>query len=494
MSDQSLRNVMKYLALLLVCCFSLSACAEETGSPNFILLIVDDLGRQDVGVYGGSLYQTPNIDQLASDGMRFDNAYVAHPRCLPSRLAMMSGRYPASYGIPGFQDKKLGKHALPLSAVTFAEILKDKGYQTGYIGKWHLGKEGGEPLYQGFDTNIMAGKSGAPPSYFYPYEKSKSGEGKGFEPYTGGEEGEYLTDRLTDEALGFIEQKKDSPFMLVLAHYAVHTPIQAPEPMVEKYRGIIREKKIPEGGPRSDEDVVVDNTGQVKTVQNNATYAAMVESVDINLGRIVSKLEKLGISDNTVIILTSDHGGLSSRGLESKRELATSNLPYRHGKGWLYDGGIRVPMIVKWPAKIEAGSVSNVQVTGTDHYPTLIDMAGLPLQPEQHRDGQSYKPALQGESYKRAPMFWHSSLGRPTQTGDTRSSAVIDGDWKLIQWYSLDDEGIDRVELFNLAEDPGEHKDLYQASPEKALELVTMLDAWKQTVNARLGQFKKGGI
>ena len=238
----------------------------------------------------------------------------------------------------------------------------------------------------------------------------------------------------------------------------------------------------------------MDNTGQVKTVQNNPTYAAMVDSVDSNLGRIVEKLDALDLTDNTVIILTSDHGGLSSRGLKSNRELATSNLPYRHGKGWLYDGGIRVPLIAKWPAKIKAGSVSKVQVTGTDHYPTLLEMAGLPLQPEYHRDGESYLPALKGKQYQRSPMFWHSSLGRPSQTGDSRSSAVIDGDWKLIQWYSLVDESIERVELYNLAADPGEHEDLSGQKPEKRGELEAMLNQWKLKVNARLGQFKKGGV
>ena len=226
---------MKRLLLILLAGFSISACAGEDQRPNFLIVLVDDLGRQDVGVYGSSLHETPHMDQLAEDGMRFDNAYAAHPRCVPSRLGLMSGRYPASYGIPGFQDRSLGKHALPLTATTFAEILKDAGYDTGYIGKWHLGKEGGEPLYQGFDTNIMAGASGAPPSYFLPYEVSKSGaEGKGFEPYTGGERGEYLTDRLTDEALAFIETRKGAPFLLVLAHYAVHTPIQAKKEVTAK--------------------------------------------------------------------------------------------------------------------------------------------------------------------------------------------------------------------------------------------------------------------
>jgi arylsulfatase A-like enzyme len=486
---------MKRLFTLTLALFALSALAEEAARPNFVFVLVDDLGRQDVGVYGSSLHETPHMDQLAADGMRFDNAYTAHPRCVPSRLATMSGRYPASYGIPGFQDRKNTKHALPLSAVTFGEVLQEAGYETGYIGKWHLGKAGGEPHYQGFETSIMAGASGAPPSYFLPYEvKVVDGDSKGFEPYSGGEKGEYLTDRLTDEALRFIEDKKDGPFLLVLAHYAVHTPIQAPEELSEKYRAKIREQGIPEGGPRSDRDVKVDNTGQYKTVQNNAVYAGMVESVDTNLGRIVDRLQELGLSENTVLILSSDHGGLSSRGLESKRELATSNLPYRHGKGWLYDGGLRVPLIVKWPGKVQAGSVSPVQVTGTDHYPTLLELAGAPLRPEQHSDGRSYSTALSGETYQRDPMFFHSALGRPAQTGDTRSSAVIHGDWKLIQWYSLEDESIERTELFQISTDPGEQINRYAEETDKAQELESMLNEWKNSVNARLGRFKKGGV
>jgi len=486
---------MKRLPVMLAALFSMSALAGEAGPPNFVFVLVDDLSRQDLGIYGSSLNETPNMDRLAADGLRFDNAYVAHPRCLPSRLAYLSGRYPASYGIPGFQDRKKSMHALPLDTVTFGEVLQEAGYETGYIGKWHLGKEGGGPAQQGFATSIMAGASGAPPSYFWPYEKRKGADGgKGFEAYSGGAEGEYLVDRLTDEALQFIDDKKDSPFLLVLAHYAVHTPIQAPQELSDKYRDKIRDKDIPEGGPKSDQDVAVDNTGEYKTVQNNPVYAAMVESVDANLGRIEARLEKLGLADNTVIILTSDHGGLSSRGIDGNRELATSNLPYRHGKGWLYDGGIRVPMIVKWPGKVEAGTASAVQVTGTDHYPSLLAMAGLPLQPENHRDGRSYLPALQGKDYVRDPMFFHSSLGRPTQTGDTRSSAVIHGDWKLIQWYSLEDESIERTELYNLRLDPREQDDRYAVEPEKARELEALLNGWKQSVNARLGRFKKGGV
>jgi len=484
---------MRTLLLALLACASLAAQADADAPPNIVMLLVDDLGRQDVGTYGSSLYETPNMDRLAREGVMFRNAYVAHPRCVPSRVGIMSGRYPASYGIPGFPDKDAGRNALPLSAVTFAEVLREAGYATGYIGKWHLGKKGGEPQFQGFDTSIMAGGAGATPSHFLPYEvPSGGGDAKGFESYSGGKPGEYLTDRLTDEALAFIEQKKSGPFLLVLAHYAVHTPIQAPEALVQKYRDKLARLGVPEGGPKGDVDVVVDGTGEVKTRQNHPVYAGMVDSVDQNLGRIMRKLDELGLADNTVLMVTSDHGGLSSRGLKGNRELATSNLPYRHGKGWLYEGGIRVPLIVRWPARIRPGSVSDVQVTGTDHFPTILEMAGLPLQPAQHRDGVSYLRALNGQSYARGPMFWHSSLGRPAQTGDTRSSAVIDGDWKLIQWYSLEDESIVRTELFNLAADPGEHEDLSARHPEKRAELEQRLNQWKQSVNARLGTFKGG--
>jgi arylsulfatase A-like enzyme len=213
-------------------------------------------------------------------------------------------------------------------------------------------------------------------------------------------------------------------------------------------------------------DIVIDGTGETKTAQNHPVYSGMVESVDANIGRIVAQLRESGIEDHTVVIVTSDHGGLSSRGLGNKRELATTNLPYRHGKGWLYDGGIRVPLIVSWPGRIDSPKVSSRRTTGTDHYATL----------------------------PRESMFWHSSLGRPLQTGDTRSSAVIDGDWKLIQWYSLEDESIERVELFNLAEDEGERNNLADEYPAKRTALEAQLNEWKESVNARLGEFKKGSI
>lgn len=449
----------------------------NTTKPNIVMLLVDDFGRQDLSTYGSNFYETPNIDQLAAEGMRFDNAYVAHPRCVPSRVAIFSGSYPTRFGVP--QGERVGKHQLPLTAVTFGEHLKDAGYQTGYVGKWHLGKHGGGPTKQGFDTSIMAGHWGAPPSYYFPYTKvNKAGKNKGFAKVEGDKD-EYLTDRLTDEAIGFIEQKKDKPFLLVLAHYAVHTPIEGKPALVNKYKAKMKKLGIADAGPKSDADLVKNSTGYHKTIQNNPDYAAMVESVDISVGRIEAKLKALGLDDNTIIILTSDHGGLSSRGLKSSRELATSNEPYRHGKGWIYDGGTRVPLIVKWPRKIKAGAISNVQVTGTDHYPTILQMAGLPLAPQDHKDGVSYLAALNNDKTPRKAMFWHSPAARPSKTGDTNSSAIIEGDWKLLDFWS---EG--RIELYNLKDDKSEANNLAKAMPEKTANMLSKLNHWKSNIGA----------
>ena len=473
--------------LITVALFVLAGASCAAQPPNIMLVVVDDLGRQDVGIYGSQFYETPVIDRLARDGVLFTNAYSAHPRCVPARVALMSGRFPARYGVPGFNDRGEGPHQLPLSAVTFAERLQDAGYRTAYIGKWHLGQESGGPVTQGFDVSPFAGKAGAPGSYFLPYEKRKPNvPTRPFPPYEGGEEGEYLTDRLTDEAIRFVEESGDEPFLLVLAHYAVHTPIQAKPEIAKKYRDKARKMGLKS---KWDEDLVVDRTGEVKTEQNHPVYAGMVDSVDENLGRLLETLEQKGVGDDTVIILTSDHGGLSTRGLGNRRELATSNLPYRHGKGWLYEGGTRVPLIVRWPDQAKAGHVSDVQVTGTDHFRTILDVAGVPLGDANPQDSVSYAAALTGETYQRPPMFWHSALGRPASTGDTRASSVVHGDWKLIQWYSLENDDVLETQLFNLADDPGERHDVSGEHAEERARLEILLNEWKDEVNARLGEF-----
>ena len=288
------------------------------------------------------------MDQLAAEGMRFTDAYSAYPRCVPSRQGLLSGKYPCRVVSESIQSGQ-HKHHLPLSEVTFGEALQEHGYQTCYIGKWHLGKEGGDPGAQGFDTVIQdAGSAGATGDYFYPFPSEK--KLSVINP-VGGKEGDYLTDRLTDKAVEYIAASKESPFLLVMAHYAVHTPIQAPEEVTKKYKRKLRKAGVEAGGKRKDADLVTDRQGVTKTIQNNPTYAAMVEKTDDSLGRILQALKDAGVAENTVVIMTSDHGGLSTRGLDSRRQLATSNAPLRQGKGSIFEGGTRVPLIVKWPGK-----------------------------------------------------------------------------------------------------------------------------------------------
>ena len=460
-------------------CSATSAFAVESSQPNIVLFFVDDFGQRDLSCYGSELYETPHMDQLAADGMRFTDAYSAYPRCVPSRQGLLTGKYPAR--VDSEAAKMKGKqHSVPLSEITFGEALKDFGYQTCYIGKWHLGHEGGFPSDQGFDTAIHTGSAGATGSYFYPFPVEKGHE---VENPVEGKEGDYLTDLLTDKAVDYIDtaHKKDSPFLLVMAHYAVHTPIEAPEDVTKKYSKKLRKAGIKKGGGRDDADFVKDRQGLVKTIQNNPGYAAMVEKTDDSLGRILQALKDAGIENNTAVILTSDHGGLSTRGLDNRRPVATSNAPLRQGKGSIFEGGTRVPMIVKWPGKVSGGSVSGVQVTGTDHYPTMLEIAGAGLLPEQHVDGRSYLKALRGETYQRDGMFWYKWQARPDSTGDTRAISLIEGNYKIIQWI---DE--DLVELFDLSKDISEQTNLASEMPERTKTmLATLLKTEENVGNLR---------
>lgn len=470
-----------------VCCVviawlvALAAPLAAAEKPNIVVFLVDDFGARDLSCYGSTLYETPHMDLLAAEGMRFTNAYAAYPRCVPSRQGLLSGKYPCR--VETLRNATAGStHALPLSEVSFGEALKADGYRTGYIGKWHLGEGEGGPAGQGFDTVVHAGSAGATGSYFHPFALEK---GRSVENPLPSEEGDYLIDRMTDEAVRFIEEPGDSPFLLVVSHYAVHTPLEAPAELTEKYERKLREAGGPIGGGRDDADLLRDRQGITKTVQNNPVYAAMVEKTDASLGRLMESLKRSGAADNTVIILTSDHGGLSTRGLENNRGLATSNAPYRQGKGSVFDGGTRVPLIVWWPGKVAAGGVSPARVNGTDHYPTMLEMAGAPLRPEQHVDGVSYWRALQGEAFERPPIFCNKWMARPKSTGDTRAISLIDGRWKLILW--LDE---DLVELFDLEEDLGEAASLATAMPEKTEAMLQELLA----TEAAIGSLREKGL
>ncbi len=486
--------------------------------PNVVVFLVDDLGWRDVACYGSELYETPHIDQLARDGVRFTNAYAACHVCSPTRASIMTGNYPARLmltdwlsGRRDFPFQRLLNaeihQALPLEQVTLAEALKRHGYATGHFGKWHLGEDPMGPLQQGFDVRVPEWNKGWPKSgYHAPFGL----EGIEDQP------GQYLTDRLTDEAIQFVEENQSKPFFLYLSHFAVHDPIQGRSDLVEKYRAKIDGLPetdgpafILEGNPDNGDQLTSDErsslindpefagykvlprqTVKIKQRQDNPEFAGMVESMDESLGRVVAKLGELGIDDETLIVFCSDNGGMSGANFgrptrvvaerDLDRAFSTSNLPLRGAKGWLYEGGIRVPMIVKWPGTAVAGSVCDEPVISTDFYPTILEMAGLPSMPEQVRDGKSFVPALKGEPFQRGPIFWHfphySNHGMQSPGG-----AVRLGDYKLLDYFENGS-----VQLFNLAEDIGEQHDLSKQEPEKASELKDLLREWRMEVAAKM--------
>ena len=468
-------GILSFLTTVVLCSLMPVSAYGQNKRPNIIIFYVDDLGWMDLSVQGSKFYETPAIDKLAEQGMRFTNAYTAHPRCVPARYGIMTGKYPARGYVPG-------RGGLVPKDVTIAEAVKEGGYATFFTGKWHLMFKVGDknlPQNQGFDVNVGGGHAGSPPTYFFPYKKEgakghgKSALGQGLEK---GIPGEYLTDRLTDETVKFIKEQTNShpekPFFVFLSHYGVHTPFEAKKELVDKYRRKLKTMKY--DLPEYEKTI----TGDTKLRQDFPVYAAMIESVDQSMAKLQQTLKELGIEDNTIIIFAADNGGLSTRG--NSRKLATSNYPLRYGKGWLYDGGIREAFIVKWPGVIKPGSLNKSPVIETDIYPTVLEMAGLPLRPVDHKDGESFVPALKGENINNdRPLFWHSPMGRPTSTGDFNSSAVRLGDYKLIDWYENN-----KVELFNLKEDIGEKNDLSHEMPEKTAEMLKLVRDWRKSIDA----------
>jgi arylsulfatase A-like enzyme len=452
------------------------------GAPNVLVFLIDDLGWRDIGVAGSEFYETPNIDRLAAQGMRFSQFTTASPVCSPTRASIMTGKHPARLNLTnwiggegaGMLLQAEYVRQLPLEEVTLGEAFQEAGYATGYIGKWHLGAAGFMPTDQGFDVSVAVNQAGQPAGYFYPY--------RGDEPsvwdvpdLADGADGEYLTDRLTDEALAFIDENQDHPFLLVLAHYAVHTPLQSKEALTAKYEA--KAASLPEHlGP---EFISESGLATTKVYQDHPVYAGMVESTDDSVGRVLDRLDALGLSDSTVVVFVSDNGGLSTYAGE-RTAGATSNLPLRAGKGWLYEGGVRAPLIIRWPGEAGAVGVSDAPASSTDLYPTLLEMAGLERRPEQHVDGMSLAPLLRysGEPGRDA-LFWH--FPHYHGSGNRPSGAVRVGDLKLIEWF---EDG--HVELYDLEQDPGETTDLSAAMPEAVEGLLARLRAWRQEVGARM--------
>jgi arylsulfatase A-like enzyme len=433
--------------------------AQKQPPLNFVFILIDDMGWRDVGYNGSETFETPNIDKLASQGMRFTNAYAACPVCSPTRASIMTGKYPARLGITNFlpglhhlpHSKLLppvSRQQLPLEEVTIAEALKPSGYRTAAIGKWHLGGPDFYPEKQGFDVNVAGTEAGSPKSYFFPQWTPN--------PPITAEPGAYLPDRLTDSALEFIKSSGNKPFMLYLAHYSVHIPLEAKQQMIEHYT-----KRIKPGD-----------------LQNNATYAAMVASVDESVGRILAALEELKIADHTAIIFMSDNGGLASA--EYKGQTPTSNKPLKAGKGFLYEGGIREPMIVKWPGVTKPGSQCDVPVISTDFYPTMLEMAGVTKDIGNPADGVSIVPLLKQTGIpQQDAIFWH--YPHYSNQGGRPGAAMRQGDYKIIEWYEDDS-----VEVYNLRDDIGESHNLAVQMPDKARAMKARLDAWLKELNPEM--------
>ncbi len=452
----------------------------DSKKPNIVFFLVDDLGWKDIGAFGSTFYETPNIDALTKKGNKFTSAYAACPVCSPTRASIMSGKYPARlnttdwFGAP--QPTTVGKHwtknkpllpaeyleNLPLAETTLAEAFKSNGYGTFFAGKWHLGESAEYwPENQGFDVNKGGYWAGSPRGnhYFTPYDNPR---------LTDGPPGENLTIRLADETISYIKQHKSGPFLAYLSFYAVHNPLGAPQDLVVKYTE--KRKKL-----SLDDQWGQEGESKLRLNQSLPVYAALVENMDRAVGKVLDALKETGLDQNTIIVFMSDNGGLATA-----EGQPTANLPLRAGKGWLYEGGIREPMVIYWPGVSKGGSVSDLPVISTDFYPTLLEMAGLTAQPRQHVDGVSMVPLLKGKTMKRGPIFWH--YPHYGNQGGTPGSAVRDGDWKLIEWF---EEGRG-VELYNLKDDIGEQQNLAVKYPERLKTMHEILKKWRLEVDAQM--------
>lgn len=458
-------NIKKYIWALLVCVISLGCSSKKkpqkvTNMPNIVYINVDDLGWKDVGFMGSTYFETPNINKLSKEGMVFTQGYAAAANCAPSRACLMSGQNTPRHGVytvsPSTRGHSKTRKLIPIKntnhltneMITMAEIFKMAGYTTGTFGKWHVTKN---PLNDGFDVNIGGNHRGNPgkKGYDAPYNDLPNLE---LAP-----EGENLTDRLSTEAINFVKKNKDIPFFLYLPYYAVHTPLMGKAELIKKYES--------KGGSNG---------------QDNPVFAAMVENVDTNIGRLLSTIDKLNLSDNTIIIFTSDNGGIRA---------ISSQDPLRSGKGSYYEGGTRVPYIIKWPNTIKAGSTNTTPIVNLDFFPTFMDILGVKL-PEKILDGKNIYPLLKGNKIEDRPLFWHFPIylqaynqskddGRDPLFRTRPGSTVLYKKWKLHHYFEDND-----LELYNLENDLGERNNLANSNPIKTQELLTLLNNWRHEVNA----------
>ena len=463
---------LRYLSVLFIVLYN-GLTVQAAKQTNFLFFLVDDMGWADIGANGSTFHETPHIDRLAKSGMRFTQGYAAGSVCSPTRASIMTGKHPVRVDItdwiPGQSNRPTNpllhpedRHSLPLEEVTLAEALKQHGYQTFFAGKWHLGKEGEWPTDQGFDINIGGHHKGSPPGGYYAPWTNPALKAK--------RKGEYLTERLTAESVKFLKSRdKTKPFLLYLSYYNIHTPIQPYKKRIDHYKSKA-EKSFT--GPTPFE---VEHDGKTRTRQDNPALASMVAAVDDSVGALLDKLEELKLDDNTVVIFFSDNGGLSTLG----RIGPGCNLPLRAGKGWLYEGGIREPTLIRAPGVTRPGSVSHKPMISMDFFPTMLDLAGLPLQPKLHVDGRSLLSQLKGNDTGQRTLHWHY----PHYHGSSwkPGASIRDGDWKLIEFYHYKN-----FELYNLAKDPGERTNLAKSNPSKAAELRAKLSAWQKQMKAKM--------
>ena len=472
---RSKRRILKDLSIILTLLLAASCKMQNNGaseknvidqSPNIIMIVADDLGWYDLSGYGNEFIETPNLDQLAKEGIRFTDAYAAAPLCSPSRASLITGLHPIRVNItehihgnrPPGSDQKLKAPSiaqqLSLQYKTIAEALKTKDYNTAFIGKWHLGGGKFTPDHRGFDINIAGAWNGLPKSFFYPFFN----KGEKPELQNSSKEGDYLTDVLTDKAIEYIKTQKDSAFFLSLNYYSPHVPIEAKPELVEKY-------KIKRGADTS------------ASTMPNIHYAAMVEAIDQNVGRILTQLKELGIDQNTLVLFTSDNGGLSVREVPAfaKHTPPTDNGTLREGKGYVYEGGIREPLIVRWPQVIKNAKVDSTPVIGQDFYNTFMEVVN---NKEKTMDGVSLLPVFKGDSISSRGLLWH--LPHYSPQGGKPATAYREGDWKIIYFYEDD-----RYELYNLKKDISESNNLAEKSADKLGELKQKMNTMLERMNAQ---------
>lgn len=473
----NLRYFLILSTYLLVSCKEENQQNEAPKRPNILFVLVDDLGVKDLGFTGSTYYETPNIDSLASKSTIFTQGYAGSRVCSPSRATIMTGKFTARHGITDWigaktgedwrktkrQDKMLPANyvwSLPKKDITIAEALKANGYKTFFAGKWHLGKEGSYPEDHGFDINIGGFESGSPRGgYFSPFKNPKLQNKK---------DGDNLSMRLAKETSNFINQNKETPFFAFLSFYAVHGPIQTNQQKWQKYRDKAENQGIQENGFEMERKL------PIRQIQDNPIYGGLVESMDDAVGLVLHQLKKSGLDTNTIVIFTSDNGGVASGD-----NFSTSNLPFKGGKGYQWEGGIREPYLIYIPWSTSKLKTVDFPVTGADFYPTLLDYANINLLPNQHQDGISLKPMIEERKVpSERSLYWHyPHYGN--QGGDP-SSIIRKGDWKLIHYYEDDSN-----ELYNLKKDPYEQQNIANQNPEITVKLYHQLKNWLESVDAK---------